>query len=579
MLKEILLGFTFLAVVGLAFTTTASAAVEPADYVINKAKVVTVDDANPAAEAVAVRDNRIVYVGSNAEAKAYIGTNTKVIDAKQKTVMPGFVEAHIHPALSGLFETGVFLLGLNSEEELVKAVKEFAAAHPEKEAILGYGWMSGIFGKEGPNKAALDAVVSDRPVLLIDAFAHNGWANSKALEKLNITAATPDPVPGAHFYARDAKGEPTGLLVETSAIWPSVKKLGLGDADAVSQALDIMLPALTSFGVTTIYDAGLPGMEEGLIGALEELGKDGRLTARYGYSRFILNDEDAKLAIPDYLDYRRNHNGEYYWPAVIKLINDGTLEGHTASITEDYSDTPGNKGEVLYSEEKLKTLIQKAEEHNISTHIHTLGNNSIHEALNAIEAVRKESGSNTIRHTLCHLQYMLPGDMKRFKQLNVIAQYSPVWIQDPEGTLYDYWQVILGKERADSLFTYRSLWEAGATMSMGSDFPASGVSLLESSPIYGLETGITRRPAGAPAEQMIPKEEERMTLEQLVKSATYNGAYQLGLEKEIGSLEVGKKADIILLDSDLFATDASAIHKVKVEMTMMDGKVVYQASK
>ena len=253
-------------------------------------------------------------------------------------------------------------------------------------------------------------------------------------------------------------------------------------------------------------------------------------------------------------------------------MNDGTIEGKTAGMFEDYQGEPGNKGVTVFSQAQMNTLIAQASNENIDVHIHALGERAISETLNAIELVRNDPTQNnsTSRFAICHIQVMTDNDIKRFARLNVIAQSTPLWASYDE-----FGKEFVSEDQFKRYFRFNSLHHAGVNLSFGSDFPASGAGELGMSPIFNMEIGHTRQTPEQKNAPIQPDKHERLAIAALIKGYTLGGAYQIHMDKQIGSIEVGKKADFVILDKNLFEVGSYDIHKVKVVETLLGGKRVY----
>ena len=562
-------------IVGFAGCMQAPQGADPADFVFRNGRVYTVDAAMPWAEAVAVRDDRIVYVGGNAGAAVYVGDATEQIDLGGKLLLPGFIDSHMHliderglaTALSLQTESG-------SIEGWVQAIADYAAANPGKEVLFGYGFMASAFGAEGPTRQLIDAVVPDRPVLIIDEGLHSAWVNTAALTRLNITRDTPDPVPGFSYYKRDADGNATGFLLEDTAN-QAMTDLEVATAEAVAGGTAIIIDLLNQNGVTSVFDAGAFSAGAADIDAvLAGLEAQGALTVRIVGSMFVLSPGQIATAVQSVDAMRQSVRGRNYHYNTLKILNDGTIEARTAAMFEDYRGQgiePGNAGATVFSEAELVELIAGAAAVNMDVHIHALGERAVHESLNAIEAVRKIAPRSESRYTLTHIQVVTDQDVPRFAELDVIAQSTPLW-----ATYDTYGKEFISEDQFQRYFRFKSIEDAGGRLAFGSDFPASGAGVLGLSPLVQIELGHTRHYPGDPDSPLQPRASERLSIASLVRGFTLGAAYQLHMEDQIGSVEVGKKADLVVLDQDIFEIDPFTIHKTGVLMTMLDGTIVYR---
>lgn len=545
-----------------------------ASVVFLKGKVYTLDTVRPWADAVAVRDDRIVYVGDNEGAGAFIGDSTEQVDLGGKLLLPGFIDSHLHPIDEAGLATALSLQTEGGDiEEWVLAIADYAAANPDKEVVFGYGFMASAFGADGPTRELLDAVVPDRPVLIMDEGMHSAWANSLALKRLNITRDTPDPEPGFSYYKRDANGEATGFLLEGTAT-KAAADLEVATAEVVAEGTALIIDLLNQYGVTSVFDAGTfnAGAEDinALLGGLEA---QGELTVRVVGSMFVRSPEQIPTAVDAVDAMRQSVRGKNYHYNTMKILNDGTIEARTAAMFENYRGQgiePGNAGTTVFTEAQQIEMIAAASALNIDVHIHSLGERAVHESLNAIEAVRKIAPDSKSRYTLTHIQVVTDQDVPRFAKLDVTAQSTPLW-----ATYDEYGKEFISEDQFRRYFRFKSIEDAGGRLAFGSDFPASGAGVLGLSPLVQIELGHTRQYPGEPSSPIQPRASERLSIASLVRGFTLGAAYQLHREDEIGSIEAGKKADLVVLDQNIFEVDPFTIHKAAVLMTMMDGDIVY----
>ena len=556
----------------LALAGCAESPGEGVDRIFFSARVYTLDDTAPWAEALAVDDGRIVYVGDNDGALGLAGSNTVWHDLDGRMLLPGFIDTHMHPISGGAYARALSLDTFGTVDDWIRSIDEYAAANPDAPLLFGYGFLASTFGPAGPTRQMIDAVVDDRPVLLMDEGFHGAWANSKALELLNITQDTPDPAPGFSYYKRDADGNATGYLLEGTA-GMAMRDLNVITQDVIVDGTAHVIDVLNSYGVTAVFDAGAIGYEDSLQQVLQRLEDSGDLTVRIVGSYRPGGPEDLARAIEMAKTWHETIRGERYHYRMLKIMDDGTVEGRTAAMFEDYQGEPGNSGNTVYTEEQKTALISDAAGANIDVHVHALGERSIHETLNAIEAARSAYPESNSRFAICHIQVITDQDLPRFAELDVIAQSTPLWAS------YDtYGEQFVSEDQFNRYWRFKSLEDLGAKLTFGSDFPASGAGMLGMSPVLQMEIGHTRQSAGEPDAPVQPRESERLDLASLIRGYTIDAAYQLRLEEQIGSLEVGKKADLVVLDRDLFETDIYDIHETQVVMTLLDGDIVYRSA-
>lgn len=543
-----------------------------ADHVFVNAEVYTVDDDKTWAEAIAIRGDEIVFVGNNAGAQALVGPETIRHDVDGKMMLPGFIDSHMHPITGGAYANSLALDTFAPVDDWIADIDEFAKANPDHSLIFGYGFLATTFGPAGPTRQQIDAVVSDRPVLIMDEGFHGAWANSMALKMLGVTRDTVDPVPGFSYYKRDENGDATGYLLERTATIAR-ERLNAITEQVVVDGTKVVIQTMNRYGVTAAFDAGALGYEEMLHSVMEQLSASGDMTIRLIGSSRPEGPEDLDTAIEDALHWRETVRGDSYHYRMLKLMDDGTVEGRTAAMFEDYQGEPGNSGDTVYTQEELSDTVTAAAAENLDVHIHALGERAIHEALNAIEVARVAHPDSESRYTLCHIQVILDQDLPRFAELDVIAQSTPLW------ALYDtYGKQFVSDDQFNRFWRFKSLADLGVKLTFGSDFPSSGAGALGMSPLFNIEIGHTRQIPGDPDSPVQPRESERLDIDTLIRGYTINSAYQLHMEDEIGSIEVGKKADVIVLSDNVFEANAYEIGKIYVELTMQNGKLVYQAS-
>ncbi|MEE8349262.1 MAG: amidohydrolase family protein, partial [Acidobacteriota bacterium] len=346
-----------------------------ADTIFINGQVYTVNSQQPWAEAVVVEGRRIVYVGDQEQALLQRGGSTRVIDLDGKMLLPGFIDSHFHPSTAALMlKLGVGMLELSSKEEYLQAVRQYVGENPEVQVVAGFGWSQRAFDPPGPTKGDLDAIVSDRPVLLIEGGGHSAWANSRALEFLNINKDTPDPLPGKHFYVRDPQGNPTGWLQEGAAFWLHLAPLGIGTKEEFRRALLEFLPQLPQLGITSVFDAGTSGLQEFALRALVELDGEGKLPIRYNASNKIITHDDAEQAIQRLERFQREYTTELVRPMANKIINDGAASegGFT----------------LMFEEPELTSIVTNIAVAGQDLMIHVTKGVAVHEALNAMERAR-----------------------------------------------------------------------------------------------------------------------------------------------------------------------------------------------
>ena len=536
------------------------------------ARIYTVDENQEWAEAVAISNGVFDFVGDSGGVKQWIGKATRVVDLQGKMLLPGFVDAHSHILLGAAHVDDLVLDQFASLETWLAQIKSFAEQNPDRDVLTGYGFLASSFGSEGPTRQMLDAVVPDRPVMILDEGMHGAWLNSAALSRLGIDASTPDPKPGFDYYKRDPGGEPTGYLLE-GTLWQAISDLGLVNVESMSKSTAEVIRLYNSYGITAVFDAGPWEVEELQAAILANIVEDGKLSIRFLGSYYIDDRADKDMVIDKVLALRDLTIDTPYKINTLKIMVDGTLEGRTAAMFEDYQGEPGNRGETVLTVEELNDLVSRATAEDLDIHFHALGERAVSESLDAIGLARRQYPGSQSQFTLSHIQVMAREDVERFSEYGVIAQGTPLWARyDAEG------QAFITEDQFNRYYLFNSLDKAGVTLTFGSDYPSSGEGSLGISPLYNMETGHTRQYVGRPDAPTQPPVEERLSLAQLIKAYTINGAAQMRMSDQIGSISVGKQADMVLLSQNIFEVDPYEIHKIEVLKTWLAGEMVYQSA-
>ncbi|MEW6363738.1 MAG: amidohydrolase [Acidobacteriota bacterium] len=540
---------------------------EYADLVLQNGKVYTLDESLPKAEALAIKDGKIIYVGRTAGLARFMGPSTRHIDIGGRLALPGFIDSHCHPsgAVEQFFAASLF--GLNSVREYQDAVRRFVEAHPGVKVVRGSGWKNTLFPVQGPHKVALDEIAPGIPVALSSEDGHSTWVNSKTLELAGITRATRDPPGGV--IERDAKtGEPSGTLRETAAdlideVIPEYT------TDELVQGIEAYQTMALRLGITAAHDASISAGGADLK-AYEAMEKAGRLRMRFRASLYV--DPDKGVAqVKELVAERDAHTGPYFQTRAAKIFVDGVVEGVTAYLKEPYQHRPGFRGAPLWTADALGAACTALDRDGFQLHFHAIGDAAAAMALDAIAHAAAANGRRDARPLITHLQLVSPADVLRFRDLRAIAVPQPFWFMKDD--YYTNLQVpFLGLPRADEEYPMESFFKAGVAVASASDYPVT----IPCDPLMGIQTGITRARAGANRAEDVLWPAERATLDQMIRSFTINGAYANFLEKETGSIEVGKWADLVVLDKNLFEIPATEIGSARVLLTFFECRVAYQ---
>lgn len=545
-----------------------------ADFVFRNGRIYTVSPAQPWAQAVAVTGNTITYVGDDAGAKALEGPDTHVVDLKGNLLLPGFVEGHIHPFLGSFLSSGVDLQVPTGEDALA-AIAAYAKEHPDG-PVRGFGWRVDMFGPEGPTRQELDRVLPDRPGFFFAIDGHSMWANSKALEKAGVGRHTPDPIPGFSYYARDTHGDPTGYVLEVDAVLSLVNAVDPISPHSMQTLLETWLPKASAAGITSVFDAGVPpiGDDQGaLIALYTDLEQRGKLPFRvvgsYAVKGPPVDDAVAKLT-----DIRNRISSELVTVGVVKIIGDGTQGGYTAWLIEPYADKPDSIGGSPFTEEQWHQLVREVDAAGFDVHIHACGEHTARTGLDSIEAAIAANPPRDRRHTVAHLVYVEDPDSQRFGKLGVIAQFSANWMSADPDTVQNM-AARYGRPRQGLFYRTQDVLRSGGRISLGTDWPAAGY-FSTYKPLDSIQIGVTRQLIGEPNAPVLAPADQRLSVEEAVHANTMGAAYQIRLDDKVGSVEVGKRADLIVLDTNIFEVDPHDIHRATITMTMMNGQVRHQ---
>jgi predicted amidohydrolase YtcJ len=550
-----------------------------ANLVLINGFVYTVDKMKTKAEAVAVQNGKIVYVGDNHGAERLIGIDTQVIDLCGKMMLPSFFEAHGHASAFVEFLFAVKLSDAGSIAGYLAAIKEFYKKNPKVQSIMGNGWTNTLFPPTGPEKKVLDEISTEIPIALWSEDHHSLWVNSKALELGQINKDTPNPNGG--YIERDQTGEATGTLREGAANFVT-EVIPDYSVEQYKEAILAYQSMANSLGFTGVLD---PMLFEGTnaIKAYRELSGNQELSM-YVRGAYAFQPGMTLSEINDFKNSQSNDNaGLLFQINTIKLFKDGVIEGATAYLNEPYDKGAGRpsgyRGEPLWEVEEMAEIISRGEKFNFQIHVHSIGDAATAETLDAFELAHCNVNA---RHAITHLQLVDHGDFSRFKDLGILGVPDPYWFMKD---LYFYNLQIpyLGSRRAEKEYPMASFVKAGVVLASASDFPVT----VPPNPLMGMEFGITRAANDVVMEientnpdDLKYKEplwpEESVSLEQMIRSFTYNGAYANFLDHVTGSIEVGKSADLIIIDSNLFEIPIGEIGQSKVVYTLFQGKPVFQ---
>ncbi|CAL2107836.1 Amidohydro_3 domain-containing protein [Tenacibaculum sp. 190524A02b] len=520
-------------------------------------KIYTVNEKQPWAEAILVKENKIVYVGSTKDAELKATENVKKIDLGGKLVLPGFHDVHMHPMEVGSTTTA-FTLNENetNAENYISEIKNAANQNPNVEWLIGFGHsINTLFSALRNPIEILDEAVSDRPVIIMEQTSHSMWVNSKALELANITSTTPNPQGG---IIMKYNGKLNGILVDNAGdvVFQQAIAALKNEEGEYNGMVSYVLPELAKNGITSVSDARTYWKRDQHKTWIK-LAKDGQLTARFNLGLWAYPTEEDINQITTLKSLFKNDENSLLRINQIKLYADGITHNTTAALHSDYKENyfglPTNNGLNYFTQNRITKYIQELESVGFDFHIHAIGNRGITEALNAIE----KGGSLRGRHRLTHVEMIDEKDLSRFKSLNVTADAQVAG----DFTKPEYWhenEHLVGSTLAKNLIPIKSLKNSGARITLSSDWNVSTLN-----PFVGIQNAVTRSP-------------QNISLEEAIKAYTINGAYTMRQENKVGSIEAGKLADFIIIDKDIFKIPTNQIKNTKVLMTVFNGELIYK---
>jgi predicted amidohydrolase YtcJ len=545
-----------------------------ADLVLTGGVVYTVDARRSRHEALAVKDGRIVALGSAAEAAEWAGPRARTVDLGGRLVLPGFCDAHLHPSFATFELFEVKLADCRSVPECLDRLALFAAEHPELPAIRGGGWYPTMVPMEQMTAAAIDRVVPDRPVCLHDDNVHAQWVNSELLRRAGV--GRDDPGWNGAVVERLPDGAPKGLLHEA---FPWVERaLPQYTVAQRAEALRHFQREIAGrYGTTLMHEAGVHPWET-VLDAYRQLEDDDELTARFCLAVMLDPDEPVGEQIEAAREVRARFTGPLVRAAAVKLFVDGVIETHTGYLAEPYADRPESRGDPIWPVERLMEASVAAAAAGFQLHYHAIGDAAVSLAVDAIAAARRSGagarpgdGRPAPRDIVTHLQLVDPRDYGRMAALGVVAAVQPYWFTRDA----DYCRELrrLVGARADRQYPLKSLLAAGVVVAGASDYPVSP----PPDPLLAIQRGVLRRDPLLPETNDELWPEEAASVEAMVEAFTLAGARANFLEDETGSLEVGKSADLVVLREDLLELPAERIHEAAVELTLFRGRPVYAA--
>jgi hypothetical protein len=543
-----------------------------AELVFRNGNIYTVDAARPTATSLAVRGGRIEAIGSDQDTAALVGPKTRVIDLQGRLVLPAFHDAHTHPVWGGLSHSRCPLYEGNSPADYQRIIARCATDEPGTGWLYGVGWRDGLFTPEGvPDKKLLDEILPDRPAAFASVGGHSLWVNSKGLEAAGITRNTADPPNGR--IDRDAKGEAIGGLQE-AAVEMVLSKVPPPSDKARENALIYARDQFNALGIVGWHDALVPisGDEPGQAippGVPQTYASLARKGGLKGYATLALGwDRNRGIEqIPDLVAAAERLSAAGVDAKAVKFLLDGVPVQRTAALIEPYADKHGFRGQLQIDQAVLEQAVVELDAKGFQLHMHTIGDGAVRAAMNAFAKARERNGARERRNLISHDNLISDADLKRAADLGVVAVFQPLW-----ASLDEYMQLVavrVGSARMTHMYPVASLMRAGGKVAYGSDWPVASAN-----PFEGIEVALTRRHPGATeGERLSPT--ERITLPDAIRNYTLNSAYALKVDDRSGSLTVGKSADLVVVDRDVFKIPENEIGKTRVLVTLFSGEVVH----
>jgi predicted amidohydrolase YtcJ len=529
----------------------------------------------PAASAVAVRDGRIVAVGLDGDRdfRDLAGPRCEVVDLAGRALLPGFQDAHVHPAFAGVTMVSCNLIGAASLDEALARIDGYARAHPDLPWIAGSGWRMEWFEGGTPGRELLDTATGGRAAFLLNRDAHGAWASTRALELAGLDAGTPDPPDGR--IERDAAGAPQGTLHEGAATLVG-RHVPATSASGRLAGLLMAQQHLHARGVTAWQDA----IVGDYLGALDPLpvylaaARAGQLTARVRGALWWDRSRGGDQ-LDELLGRREQGTVGRFTAGTVKIMQDGVAENFTAGMLEPYTDACGcqtdRSGLSYVDPEQLREQVTRLDAAGFQVHFHAIGDRAVRESLDAVQAARAANGANDHRHHIAHLQVMHPDDIPRFAALGVTANMQALWAAH-EPQMDDLTIPFIGPERAGRQYLFGDLLRSGARLAAGSDWAVSSAN-----PLRAIHVAVNRALAGATgteAEPFLPG--QSLELAEAMAAYTAGSAYVNHLDAETGAIEPGMLADLVVLDRDPFAHPPAEIASTAVAETYVEGQLVYR---
>jgi predicted amidohydrolase YtcJ len=531
--------------------------------IISGGKIFTANPEQPWADVLVVEDSTILAVGSSQLITTHESTTTDHLILDGGLVVPGFVDGHVHVAMTGASMLKAQLQGAGNLQEIRKRLIDWANANPDEPRVLGTNWVHSDLPNAIPTKEMLDDIFPDRPVYLEAFDFHSSWLNSAALRELGITIDTPNPV-GGRFVRDETTGEATGYLLENASVnyvWTLLNNIS---EQVVEQHITTALDAFVRAGITSVVEMAL---EEPALKAMERLRTRGKLPIRIAAHMIIWrtgNPEEELDFVNRAIELAKNYQNDFLRITGIKIIADGTIDNCTAALSKPYSN--GESSGPIWDSQALMPVIAAADAAGLQTAIHAIGDAAITMAVDSIENAMRVNGTSHCRHRIEHLEYALQKDIDRMGALNITASMQPVHV-NPE--YLENWAAMLGPDRANQGWAWPLYQAAGSTLAFGTDTPTAPYL-----PLINMYLASTRK---SPTHPDIPalRPDWSLTLAQAIEAGTRESAWAAKMDHLTGQLKPGLAADLVVLDRDVINEGPQSLLDTNVKITMINGKIIY----
>jgi len=556
LLAKMRAGFVLLAASSVMLTSAGFAASAPQNDVFLGGAIYTLNDKQPRASALVISNGHIAYVGDDAGARRLIGRESRVIQLKGRTVLPGFHDAHAHPMSAGLRLLRCQLDGIKMEAKADAAIRDCDRTASE-DWLFANGWSAKV---SPPSLAKLGALIPDRPAYIATTDGFAVWVNSRTLEAAGVDPASSslsglERDPQTHNFTGVVTGD---ALMQVRKFRPQPSEAQFREAFRRWGKL------ANGYGITSVFDAAASAP---MVDAYHAADLAGDLKLRVVAAQLI-DPKRGPEQIDDMVARRERVRGERFRADAAKIFLDGEIGDHTAALLQPYADQPDSRGELYVQTDALDALVRRLDADGFMVHMHAMGDRAVRSGLDAIERATAANGAKDRRHQIAHIELADTADLPRFATLDVSANLSPGWFS-PDDPDMEPSEKSLGAERARLMYPAASIASHGGRLVMSSDWPATALNPLEN-----IQIAVTRQPLDGSRAAKRPG--ERLDLAAALTAYIKNAAYVAREDSIDGTLEVGKAADLVVLDRDLFRTTALSLHRVRVLLTLLDGEPVYR---